>query len=135
MLVGALMGCDGTDTAGNACPEYGVGSICTIEGTVVDAATGDPIEGIEVAAPAYGDETPTDVEGAFELWLYGCGHKVRLTTRDHDGAANGGHYAPETIDVYTRFVEYGPCVDQKKQVGRPTLELRPLHTEPVDDLP
>lgn len=133
-FLGALTSCDGSkrDTSDFGCPEYGCSSLCTLHGSVVDAATRDPIEGIEVSRPNWGYETTTDASGAFSLRLDCCEGSIPLVTRDLDGSEQGGPYAPQRTEVRTRVAEERPCYQIREQVEDIGFELKPVVLAPVE---
>ena len=134
LVLGALTSCDAPrrDTSDFGCPEYGCTSICTLHGTVVDAATREPIEGIEVSRPSWGYETTTDASGAFSLGIDCCEVSVPLITRDLDGSEQGGPYAPQRTEVLTQVAEEKPCYQIREQREDIGFELKPVITTPIE---
>ncbi len=123
VLIGALVGCGEGDSGTFDCPEYGCSSFCTINGTVVDAVTGEPIEGIAVDSSYYGYANRSGADGSFSIDIGCCGELVTLEMADVDGEDNGGPYASTTVEVETEVTQQGACTTTLEQTAPLTVEL------------
>ncbi len=137
LLLGALTGCgepDTDDSWGMACPEYGCSSFCSLHGRVVDAASGDPIEGIQVSRADWGGDTLTDAAGAFVVDLQCCEDPVTLTVEDIDGDEHGA-YASQQVEVPVQILDQGPCFTEYEQRDALTIELEAASRGDAKDRP
>ena len=113
MLLGGVIGagCPGT-------PKYGTGGWDSNEtwdnheygfdGTVTEAATGEPIEGIEVSFE--GESTSTESDGSYVLFVDSdtdCTSGCQVTTKDTDGKDNGGEFAEASAEFTSDSADYG----------------------------
>jgi putative lipoprotein (rSAM/lipoprotein system) len=79
-----------------------------LDGTVVDAQTGDPIPGIEIEFDA--NTTTSGEDGAWSMSVPGawpCGTDCSVTARDIDGSDNGD-YAETTVEFEATQVAMEP---------------------------
>ncbi len=128
LLLGALTSCgepDSNDSMPMACPEYGCSTFCTLQGSVVDAASGTPIEGIQVGRQDWGIETQTDAAGAFEIHIDCCDDPVTPTAVDIDGDEHGA-YAAQQVEVPVQVRNQGPCFTENEQQDALRIELEPV---------
>lgn len=100
---------DIVDEYGTLVAEYGVPTAHFImKGTVTDEA-GTPIQGIKAAVkvmpyqhPEYAyslDSTMTDAVGKYQIEYHQLLNEKILLLEDVDGAANGGEFQSDTIDI------------------------------------
>ncbi len=82
--------------------EYG------IDGTVIQAGSGDPIEGIEVS---FEDEsTTTGSDGSYVLYADSdtdCTSGCQVTATDTDGKDNGGQFGDGSAEFSSDSADYG----------------------------